>query len=220
MNILTLILARGGSKSVPRKNIKLICGKPLIAHTISLAKKVHYFKDIFVSSDDLEILKIAKDYGADTILRPKELALDNSSSVSAIIDAIEQLLLQNKKYEIVVLLEPTSPLRKVETIIKSVEFFLNNNYTSLISVTEDFSTFWQNNLSKPQKLFPSQGFRRQDRVPLYKEVGVIYISKISHIVQNRSFLSNDLYLNVTDSIESHDINTELDFTLAEILMRN
>lgn len=219
MKLVAMILARGGSKSVPRKNIKKLCGKPLIAHTINLANNLQLFNDVIVSSDDLEILRIAKENGAETILRPEQFASDTSTSESAIIHALEELKKLNKNYDAVVLLEPTSPLRKIETVRGAIEKFESSDYTTLISVVEDFSTFWLPNKNKSERLFPNQSRRRQERLPLYREVGVIYISKVDHILSNKSFISDNLFTYITDSGESIDINSDLDFTYAEILMQ-
>ncbi len=217
MNFLAIILARGGSKSIPHKNIKLLGGKPLIAHTVQLAKKIKEFQDVIVSSDDLVILDIAKNNGADIILRPASLATDDSSSESAIIHALEKLANEDKKYDAVVLLEPTSPLRKQGTIEDAIATFNSNNYTSLVSVVEDFSTFW-NSGKIPERLFPNQSRRRQERQPLLKEVGVIYISKVDSLLRNKTFISDNLFLFKVDLIESIDINNEIDFTIADILV--
>jgi CMP-N,N'-diacetyllegionaminic acid synthase len=220
MKLIAIILARGGSKSVPKKNIKNLCGKPLIAHTIYLANKLQLFNNIIVSSDDLEILKIAKENGAEIIVRPKQFASDNSSSESAIIHALQELKKMNKNYDAVVLLEPTSPLRKIETVRDAIEKFKTSDYTTLISVVEDYSTFWVPNKNKQERLFPNQSRRRQERLPLYREVGVIYISKVNHILTNSSFISDNLHTYITDPIESIDINNEIDFEIAEIIMNN
>jgi CMP-N,N'-diacetyllegionaminic acid synthase len=218
MKVLAIILARGGSKSIPRKNVKLLLGQPLIVYTINLAKELSLFDEVVVSSDDIEILNIARQNGAEAILRPAEFSSDSSSSESAIIHSINELKRVNKHYDVVVLLEPTSPLRKIDTVRDAIEKFISNSYTTLISVVEDYSTFWLPNV-KAEKLFPNQSKRRQERLPLFKEAGVVYISKVEHMLNNKSFISDNMFLYVTDSFESIDINNNLDFEIAEILMR-
>ena len=220
MKLLAIILARGGSKSIHRKNIKPLYSKPLISYTIELAIKLNIFQDVIVSSDDDEILKIAEEFGAEIIRRPEIFASDIASSESAIIHALEELSTTNKDYDAVVLLEPTSPLRKIETVRNAIEIFKLYSYTTLISVIEDFSTFWLPKNIKPEKLFPNQSRRRQERLPLYKEVGVVYISRVDHLLLNKSFISDNLYLHITDPVESIDINNQVDFSIAESILKN
>ena len=121
IQILPLILARGGSKGLPKKNIKPLCGKPLIAWTIEQALGSHRIDAVVVSTDDTEIANQSKAFGAKApFLRPKELARDDSPSVDAILHAVNWFESHGKHFDTVLLLEPTSPLRKSDDIDKAI----------------------------------------------------------------------------------------------------
>lgn len=122
--ILAIIPARGGSKGVPRKNIRDLAGKPLIAWTIEEAKKSKYITRLILSSEDEEIIEAAKKYGCEVpFVRPIELAQDNTPGIEPVLHAIEKC----PGYDYVLLLQPTSPLRTVEDIDGCIEFLLNKN---------------------------------------------------------------------------------------------
>lgn len=220
MKFIAIILARGGSKSVPNKNIRVLSGLPLVAHSIILALECNFFDQVVVSSDNDEILSIAKSFGALAIKRPIEFAEDNSTSESAIIHALNELSRNGKEYDAIVLLEPTSPLRTKNSVINALQKYSNLKFTTLISVVEDYSTFWRNDDKFGTPLFPNLIRRRQDREPLYREVGVIYISSVSHMLNSKSFISKRLHLHVCNPIEAIDINSEADFIIAERLFNH
>jgi CMP-N-acetylneuraminic acid synthetase len=123
--IIAIIPARGGSKGLPRKNIKLLLGKPLVAWTIEQAKNSKYVNKVVVSTEDKEIAEISRGYGAEVpFLRPKELARDDSPTIDAILHALNWFEESGEYFDIVVLLEPTSPLRDVEDKDKCVEILV------------------------------------------------------------------------------------------------
>ena len=218
MKYLAIILARGGSKSIPNKNIRELNGLPLIAHSITLALDCKIFDDVVVSSDSEEILSISKSFGASIIKRPIEYADDESTSESAIIHAINELRVNGKEYDAIALLEPTSPLRTKISVIKALQDFSISNFNTLISVVEDYSTFWQKKEKFGTPLFPILSRRRQDREPLYREVGVIYISSVNYMLDSKSFISERMQLHICDPLEAIDINSEYDFKIAEALI--
>ncbi len=227
-NVVCLIPARGGSKGVKRKNIKLINDKPLIAWTIVEAKKSKFIDRVFVSTEDEEIYKISLEYGAEVIKRDKSLALDTTSSVDVAIDFIKQLKDKNMEFDHLILLQCTSPLRTVEHIDDAIEFYLNHleKYDSLISVVEqdqhpflsrlidsdgiikDFITFDKNKF-----------YRRQDYPKIYHINGAIYIIKVSSLLEKRSFQTDKTYGYIMDKLSSIDIDDEIDFTIAEYLLK-
>jgi CMP-N,N'-diacetyllegionaminic acid synthase len=220
LKFVAIILARGGSKSVPNKNIRNLNGLPLIAHSIILALECNIFDQVVVSSDNEEILSISKSFGALTIKRPIEFAQDYSTSESAIIHAINELGRIGKDYDAIVLLEPTSPLRTKYSVIDALQKYSNLKFTTLISVVEDYSTFWRKDNKFGTPLFPNLSRRRQDRAPLYREAGVIYISSVSHMLNSKSFISERTHLHVCNPIEAIDINSEADFLIAEALFNH
>ena len=130
--VLCVIPARGGSKGIPRKNIRIVGGKPLITFTVEVALKSNYIDKVVVSSEDKEILSIAGRIDATPLTRPAELSRDNTPGVEAVLHAIDQF----PGYDYVVLLQPTSPLRLVEDIDNSLALCNDNNFPCSVSVCE------------------------------------------------------------------------------------
>ena len=134
MNILAIIPARGGSKGIPRKNIRLMNGKPLIYYSINNALNSKYITDVIVSTDDEEIKHISEICGAQVVKRPKELANDQATLDPVIYHAtITMEDIKKKKYDIVITLQPTSPLLTVSTLDSALEKFINSEYDCFIS---------------------------------------------------------------------------------------
>ena len=227
MNILALIPARGGSKGLPRKNIKPLLGKPLIGWTIEQANNSKYIDKVIVSTDDEEIAKISKEYDAEVpFLRPKELARDDSPTIDTITHAINWFEEMGEFFNIIVLLQPTSPLRTTSDIDKAIELFLNNKKAlSLVSVKEnEHPPFWsfkiENNLIKP--LFGDEYFkkRRQELPKSYMPNGAIYISYVDVLKEYNSFYTPKTIAYIMPSERSIDIDNEFDFLLVEFVLRN
>jgi CMP-N,N'-diacetyllegionaminic acid synthase len=179
-SFLAIIPARGGSKRLPRKNVLDLAGKPLIAWTIDAAKSSKYIDSIVVTSDDAEILQVAKDLSVDTIKRPVELASDTATTFDAIEHTIQQV---HGKYDFVILLQPTSPLRTAKHIDEAIELLAHRNTDAVISVCEtDHSPLWSNTISKDGSLegFISEDIKnnRGQDLPFYFRLnGAIYISR-------------------------------------------
>lgn len=136
MNIIAIITARGGSKRLPGKNIKMLCGKPMIAYTINEAKKSEYIDEIYVSTEDKEIACISKKYGAEIIERPIELSADDTTTQAAVRHAKLYVGLEDM---ITVLLQPTSPLRIAEDIDQCIKLYLSNAVDAVASISSTFS---------------------------------------------------------------------------------
>ncbi len=135
--VLAIIPARGGSKGIKDKNIYPLCGKPLIAYSIEAAKRSVFVDEVLVSTDSAIIADVAKKYGASVpFLRPTELASDTAKSIDAIVHAIETLRKEGKVFDILILLQPTSPLRITEDIDGSLSTFVRKSYKSLVSISE------------------------------------------------------------------------------------
>ena len=227
MNILAIIPARGGSKGLPRKNIKPLLGKPLIAWTIEQAENSKYINKVIVSTDDEEIAKISKEFGAEVpFLRPEELARDDSPTIDAIMHAINWFEKREEFFNIIVLLQPTSPLRTTNDIDKAIELFLNDkNALSLVSVKEnEHPPFWsfkiENNLINP--LFGDEYLkkRRQELPKSYMPNGAIYISCVDVLKEYKSFYTPKTISYIMSSERSIDIDNEFDFSLVEFVLRN
>lgn len=224
MIINALIPARGGSKGIPRKNIKLIAGKNLIYYSIKAADSSKYINNIFVSTDDSKIESISKKYGAKIIKRPAKLSRDESLTMDAILHTLNLFEEKNINTDIIVLLQPTSPMRNFKDIDNAIEMFIKNDCESVISVSEcDCSPFWSLE-KKNDYLTPKFGkkylkMRRQDLPKLYIPNGAIFVSYPEHLKKFRSFYEGKVLPYLMPPERSIDIDTELDFKIAEVLMK-
>lgn len=221
--ILAIIPARGGSKGVPRKNIRLLAGKPLIAYTIDTASKSEYINSVVVSTENEEISEVSKKYGAEVIERPKELAQDESPAIDAIKHVIQTLREKDNYHpDIIVLLQPTTPLRIVPDINNAVELFLNNDCESVVSVCKA-NPYWCLTF-KDKYLEPVHGWdyfykRRQDLPNSYSLNGAIYITLTENLDKYNSFFNKKTISYIMPIERSVDIDNEVDFKLAEFFLR-
>lgn len=219
--ILAIIPARGGSKGVPRKNIRDLAGKPLIAWTIEEAKKSRYIDRLILSSEDDEIIEVAKQYGCEVpFKRPLELAQDDTPGIEPVLHAIEQC----PGYDYVVLLQPTSPLRTVGDIDGCIEKLLSNGGDFCVSVTEpEKSPYWMYTVSNDRMvpLMPQEDFvtRRQDLPKVFALNGAIYVGKSNSLIKEKSFLTEYTLGFTMNQINSVDIDTEFDLSYCEFLLK-
>lgn len=227
MRILGIITARGGSKVLPRKNIRLLAGKPLIYYTIKEAGKSKHLTKTIVDTDDEEIAKIARSFGAKVpFLRPKELATDEATTLSVVQHAIRELEKKGEHYDYIMILQPTSPLRLVEDIDGAIEKALNVGADSLISVVRvyDFHPLRIKKMDERGFLSPyfepePEGLRRQDLPPVYKRNGAIYLVKKELVMEKNTLYGDKLYGYEMSEERSVDIHSEIDFLLAELLIK-
>ncbi len=220
--VLAIIPARGGSKGVPRKNIRLLAGKPLIAWTIDEANKSKYIDRLILSSEDEEIIEIAREYGCEVpFKRPVELAQDDTPGIEPVMHAINTL---EEKYDYVVLLQSTSPLRTVEDIDGCIQHCIMTESPACVSVTEaQQSPYWMYNLGDDMKLksFVQQDGRinrRQELPKVYMLNGAVYVAEYGFILKNKSFLTGETVGYIMSGDNSVDIDTENDFKLAELVL--
>lgn len=225
--MLAIIPARGGSKGVPGKNIKLLCGKPLIAYTIEAAVAAKTIDRIILSTDDPEIAKIVIKYNVEIpFMRPKELAQDNSLAIDNYIYTIERLNREfNCNYEEFVVLLPTVPLRTSEDIDKAVELFSQKNAESVISSTTlyhplewIFSINDDGIIQRNNEIDIKKMMNRQESKHAYIPNGAVYVFKYSLLKEKNSYYSDKTYAYVMPPERSVDIDTELDFKFAEFLI--
>lgn len=218
MKILAIIPARGGSKGVPRKNIKPINNIPLIAYSIGSAQKAGEFLDrIVVSTEDAEIKSVAQKWGAEVIDRPQEYAEDTTPTEPVLAHAVKYLF-EKEGYlpDAVMLLQATCPFRESEQIVEAVKKFASGNYDTLISLRHDWSYIYkidENDLLIPQYLCRA---RRQDRNPIWVESGVIYITKTDLIRQGKIFGNKLGYIKI-DGNANINIDEPTDFLVAETI---
>jgi CMP-N,N'-diacetyllegionaminic acid synthase len=219
--VLGVIPARGGSKGIPGKNIRDLCGKPMIAWTIEEAKKSRYLDRIIVSSDDESIIEIAKLYGADVpFVRPAELAKDDTPGIEPVLHALREL----PGYDYVVLLQPTSPLRQVTDIDGCIETCLRTGANACVSVVEpkhhpNWMFFTDDNgfmhpINRDEVVYG----RRQELPAVYALNGAVYVARVSWLQLNRSFLGHGVQAYVMSPYNSVDVDTELDLKLAALLL--
>lgn len=227
-NILGLIPARSGSKGLPRKNIKPLLGKPLIAWTIEQSLASKYLDRVVVSTDDKEVAEISKKYGAEVpFMRPKELAEDNAKGIDVVLHTIDWLEEndQRKQYDLLMLLQPTSPLRKSEDIDKVIELLLLKKAKAIVSVCEvDHHPLWANILPEDgcMKNFIRKEIMNKNRQELpifYRLNGAIYLSYCNYIKERKSFFGKDTFAYIMPKSRSVDIDDEIDFKLVEILIK-
>jgi len=219
--ILAVIPARGGSKGVPRKNIREVCGKPLIGYTIEQALKSTVLDKIVVSSEDDEILSVAENYGVTTLKRPLELAQDNSPGVDAVLHAIEQF----PNYDYVVLLQPTSPLRSFKDIDNTLKFCCDNKFPCSVTVSESQnSPYWMFTIGDNGKLnqimqgdLPS---RRQELPTVYMLNGAVYVAEIPWLKKKKNFIYKESAAYIMPFSRSLDIDTIDDVNYLEYVLHN
>ncbi|MCL4237367.1 MAG: acylneuraminate cytidylyltransferase family protein [Anaerolineae bacterium] len=218
---LAIIPARGGSKGIPRKNVRALNGKPLVAHTIEQALATPAISRVVVSTDDAEIGAVAQQYGAEVVWRPAEISGDTASSESALLHVLDHLA-QTEGYEpeLVVFLQCTSPLRRENDIGQAVQRLLEEQADSLLSLTRFAHFLWH----VPAGRLTSLNFdhthrpRSQELAPLYMENGSIYVLKpwVLHQFGNR--LGGKIAYYEMDPLSAVDIDTLADFALCEAIM--
>ncbi|MGC5324873.1 cytidylyltransferase domain-containing protein [Brevibacillus sp. SYSU BS000544] len=221
--VLAIIPARGGSKGVPRKNIRELCGKPLIAWTIEEAKKSKYIDRLILSSDDQEIIAVSREWGCDVpFVRPKELALDTTPGIEPVLHALELL----PGFDYVVLLQPTSPLRIVEDIDLAIECCADSIEGYCVSVVkQDKSPYWMYELDQVNRMKKTiqlddkiNTTRRQNLPDVFSLNGAVYVAKVEKIKESGSFLTEHTIAYVMPRERSFDLDEELDFYVAETIL--
>lgn len=232
MKILCLILARGGSIRIPKKNIKKLGGHPLIYYTIQAAKKSRYVNRIIVSTDDEEIARIAKKYGAEVpFYRPKEISKEDSTELEAFEHALNWLK-NNEGYvpDLIVKLFPTSPFRTAESVDKAIMLMIANpkadSVRSVRPCSEHPYKMWvikndrlRSFVSLDQKPREAHTLSYQVLPRVYVQNAAIDVTKPSNIWKKKSITGTEIIPFVMDEIESIDVNTPLDFILAEEVLK-
>jgi len=229
--ILGLIPARGGSKGLPRKNIKPLLGKPLIAWTIEQALASKYLDRVIVSTDDKEIAEISKKYGAEVpFIRPKELARDDSTTSDVILHVLKWFEEAEEKFDYLALLEPTSPLREKDDIDKCIELLINNEAAkSIVSVSKlesahpEFNIIIDEKSSFIKKIDGSTDFRilkRQDLSSVYFFDGTIYISEVKAFFKKQTFYHNRTLAYIVPRWKSIEVDEIFDLICVEAIIKN
>lgn len=220
--IIAIIPARGGSKGIKNKNRVEIQGKPLIQYTIDEAKQSKYIDKIFISTDCTKIAKIGQQLGLSIDhLRPKELSTDTSPTIDTLIYSLN--FFAEEKFDYVLLLQPTQPLRKVEHIDEAIEKIIPGRVESIVSVNEiDEHPIFMRSIGSDGKLNPllntNSTIRRQDLSKLYKVNGAIYINKVEDILNGQTSLNDNKYPYLMDKQFDLDIDSIDDLLKFELLI--
>lgn len=218
MNNKTIVIipARGNSKRLPGKNIKFLGNIPLLAHSIKYAQQFSFIDEIYVTTDDVEIKKVALEFGAKVIDRPEEISGDLEPTVSALKHVLESL---SEEIENVVLLQPTNPLRPGNLLSEAFELYLNSSLDSLFTVSRNHHKLGKIVNHKFEPFNYAIGQRSQDLEPLFFENGLLYISKANLIKNNIIISENAWPLEVNHIFANVDIDTQEDFDYAEYLLK-
>lgn len=219
---IAIITARGGSKRIPKKNIKDFLGKPMICYAIQVAIESNLFNDVIVSTDDNEIANIAKQFDATVpFMRSKKNADDFATTAEVLIEVINDLENVNQHYSNACCIYPTSPLLQVESLQKSYDLLIKENYTSVFPIVKfgypiqrclqiddanKVSMKWEENLNK----------RSQDLQPLYHDAGMFYWFNIKAFKQEQKLFTSNSGAIVLDEIQVQDIDNITDWKMAEL----
>ena len=225
--VLGVVPARGGSKGVPRKNIRLLAGLPLIAYTIRAARACPLISDVVVTTDDEEIRQVALEHGADApFLRPDHLATDTANAVPTIQHAVQQMeQLHTAPYDYVVMLQPTTPLRTADDLTSALTRLIDSKADGIISIVDVDN--WH-----PMKMKRFEGDRivdyekppienppRQSLPPVYIVNGALYATNRDLFMQRNSFQGDRCLGYQMPLYRSVNIDTELDFMAAEYYLQ-
>lgn len=222
---IAIIPARGGSKGIPNKNITLINGQPLIYYTIKPAmelKREGMLDCVLVSTDSVQIADISLALGAEVpFLRPEHLADDKSKSIDLMLHALEYYKSISLEFDYSILLQPTSPLRKKEDIVNSINIFDSYKSDSLISccIEEHKYAYKKDGFyGEPCEPEHNLGMRRQDYIDLYVRNGAIYISDINYLINEHKIISDKPLIYEMPRERSIDINTSEDLKIVRYLI--
>lgn len=223
--ILAVIPARGGSKGLPGKNIRELAGKPLIAWSIEAGRQSRYVDQLTISTDSPAIARVAREWGGDVpFLRPAELATDEAKGIDAILHAVRWHRENSQVFDLILVLQPTSPLRTAEDIDRAIELLFEKNASAIVSVCPTDHHPWLANTlpeggSMKEFLRPEvQNTNRQSLPNFYRLNGAIYLADISFLEETCTFIADGTIAFPMAAEKSIDIDNLLDFKLAGILL--
>jgi len=223
MKTIAIIPARAGSKGLPDKNIKMFCGKPLLAWTIEAALNSQQFDEVMVSTDSVKYAEVAKRYGAQVpFLRSEEMSSDTAGTWDTVREVIENYKELGKEFETFCLLQPTSPLRQSEDIVSGMKLFRDKEADSVVSVCKlehsiNTCNVLGHDLSMNDFFDSNKSGRRQDAKDYYRINGAIYIQKVDGLLEHKNLYGPKSYAYVMDKVSSVDIDDEVDFIMAEVI---
>lgn len=225
MNALYVIPARGGSKGIPHKNIKPLDGKPLICYSIDVARQMTSDDNICVTTDDEKIIEVVENYGLKVpFVRPAHLAEDGSGTYEVLLHAVDFYKKRGKNYDVLVLLQPTSPFRTVNDIKESMSLY-SNDIDMVVSVKEAAANPYYNCFEENKNGFleHSKGDgdynRRQDVPKAWQYNGAVYVININSLLKSPLSKFEKVRKYEMDDIHSIDFDTMLDWKIAEVLLK-
>lgn len=226
--ILAVIPARSGSKRLPGKNTKILAGKPLIQWTIEAALDCELIDKVVVSTDDLHIANLSQEQGATVpFIRPDHLAQDSSSSIDVLIHTLDYYSEKGVLFDFVMLLQPTSPLRDAEHIHAAIKLLTEKGADAVISVCEtEHSPLWTNTLDETGSMATFlreevKNKRSQDLPDYFRLNGAIYLVNTDRLQTEKTmFIANNIYAYKMDRKSSVDIDENIDFLLAKLILNN
>lgn len=225
-DVLIIIPARGGSKGIPRKNIKPLGGKPLIYYAIDTARAITSVENICVSTDDAEIKSVVETYGLPVpFLRPDELSTDTAGTYEVLLHALDFYEKQGKHYDIVLLLQTTSPFRTAEQVKEALALYDKSQADMVVSVKECAANPYYNIFEEDKEgwLHVSKGdgniFRRQDAPKVYEYNGAIYVMNVAKLKQTHMHKLPHRIKYVMDEHSSFDLDTMADWNMAEEIIK-
>lgn len=225
MKNIAIIPARSGSKGLKDKNIRLLNGKPMLAYSIEAAIKSRVFDSVYVSTDSEIYADIGRKYGAEIpFLRSEQLSTDTAKSWDVVLDALFRYENLGKRFDMVTLLQPTSPLRDAEEIRNAYEEYQVKKAKAVVSVCEmEHSPLWSNTL--PESLSMDQFVKLQDNQArqslqtYYRINGAIYMVDVMFLKQDKNIYRQGCFAYIMDGKKSIDIDAQMDFDMAEMLMK-
>lgn len=223
--ILVVIPARGGSKRLPRKNLRPLAGKPLICWTIEAALEANLKGRILVTSDDKDILDIARQYESQGVIayrRPDELATDSASTADVLVDVVNAEKAAGHKPESLMLLQPTSPLRKAGDILSALKVYCENGcQDTVVTVCEmDHPTAWVGRIGEASRLegLDLSETRSQDYPKEYRLNGAVFIVRVDHLLTHSTVFTDSLIASLMPRVRSIDIDVGVDLLICESLI--
>lgn len=225
MKNIAIIPARSGSKGLKDKNIRLLNGKPMLAYSIEAAIKSRVFDCVYVSTDSEIYADIGRKYGAEIpFLRSEQLSTDTAKSWDVVLDALFRYENLGKQFDMVTLLQPTSPLRDAEEIRNAYEEYKDKKAKAVVSVCEmEHSPLWSNtlpeSLSMDQFVKPRDNQARQSLQTYYRINGAIYMVDVMFLKQDKNIYRQGCFAYIMDGKKSIDIDAQMDFDMAEMLMK-
>lgn len=215
-HVIAIIPARGGSKGIPRKNILPLAGKPLMAHSIEAALNSTLVDRTIVSTDDEEIAAVARECGAEVVMRPAELATDGCMTEHCLIHAVEEIERDGSPVDLVVLMQPTSPFRPPTLVDDCIRKLRDEGADSLLTAYATHHFFWTRTENGLDATYvPEKRPMRQDMDPRFMENGNVYITQRDLLMRETSRLGGKIELYEMEQEDSLEIDSPFDFWLAE-----